>query len=170
MVAENLVGSGLELWLCSLFPVAQQEQCILKLRQGIREVQGLEVDEQQTGDHVRVKRTTCCASRNFRRNHFLRDTGDNFNPTQRNAQGLKRNTRFLTPKQKVYAKVFDKVAKGKFDVVEHQGAVQFRVRVEGLRMVDEVAGEGGRVARLPRSDPVVVHINQAGQLVHLSRA
>ena len=41
----------------------------------------------------------------------MRDTGDNFNPTQRNARGLKRNTRFLTPKQKVYAEVFDKVAK-----------------------------------------------------------
>ena len=100
----------------------------------------------------------------------MRDTGDNFNPTQRNARGLKRNTRFLTPKQKVYAEVFDKVAKGKFDVVEHQGAVQFRVRVEGLRMVDEVVGEGGQVGRWPRSDPVVVHLNQAGQLVHLSRA
>ena len=172
MVAENLVGSGLQLWLCSLLPGPEQEQCILKLRQGLREVQGLEVfdSDQQTGSHVRVKRTTCCASRHFRRNHFLRDTGDNFNPVQRNAPGLKRNTRFLTPKQKVYAKVFDKVDKGKFDVVEHQGAVQFRVRVEGLRMVDEVVGEGGQVARLPRSDPVVVHINQAGQLVHLSRA
>ena len=44
------------------------------------------------------------------------------------------------------------------------------MRLDGLRMVDEVAGEGGQVARLPRSDPVVVHLNQAGQLVHLSRA
>jgi len=131
---------------------------------------GMELDDdQQTGDHVRVKRATCCASRNFRRNHFLRNTGDNFNPTQqRNAQGLKRNTRILTPKQKVYAKVFDKVANGKFDVVEHQGALQFRVRLDGLRMVDEVLGEGGKVAKLsPRSGPVVVHVSQAGQLVHL---
>merc|ERR1712066_767952 len=38
MVAENLVGSGLQLWLCSLFSMGQQEQCILKLRQGLREV------------------------------------------------------------------------------------------------------------------------------------
>ena len=173
MVAENLVGSGLQLWLCSLLSVpAQQEQCILKFRQGLREVQGLEVFDydQQTGNHVRVKRTTCCASRNFRLNHFLRNTGDNLNPTLRNAKGLKRNTRFLTPKQKVYAKVFDKMAKGKFDVVEHQGAFQYKVRVDGLRMVDEVVEKGGQVARLPRSDPVLVYLNQAGQLVHLTSA
>ena len=167
MVAENLVGSGLQLWLCSLFSMAQQEQCILKLRQGLREVQGLEVSDQKTGDHVRVKRATCCASRNFRKNHFQHH---NINPIQRNAPGLKQNTRFLTPKQKVYAKVFDKVAKGKFDVVHHNGAVQFRVRLEGLRMVDEVMGEGGKVVKLPRSDPVMVHVSQAGQLVHLSGA
>jgi len=172
MVAENLVGSGIQLWLCSLFPLEQQEQCILKLRQGLREVEAMELyDDQQLGNHVRVKRATCCASRNFRRNHFLRDTGDNVNPTQRNARGMKRNTRILTPKQKVYSKVFDKVAKGKFDVVEHQGAVQFRVRLDGLRMVDEVLGEGGKIVKMsPKSGPVVVHVSQAGQLVHLSKA
>ena len=171
MVAEDLVGAGLQIWLCSIFPLDQQEQCILRLRQGIREVQNMDLDTKEMVDeHVRVKRGACCASRNFRMNHFLRGSGDALSSKVRNAKGLKVNTRIRTPKQTVYTKVFNKMAKGKFDTVEHRGTVQYRVKVKGLKMVDEVVGDGGEVSFKPRSGPVLVHVSQQGQLVHLSPA
>ena len=170
LVAEALVGSGLQLWLCSSVPGLQDQplllqDCLLRLRQGLREVQDLELTPM---DHHRSKRrtVTCCASHNFRRNHFVSKTADTL--VARRRPGVGRNTRILSPRMEVYRMVQEKVARGEFQVVEFQGEVVRTVRLEGLRMVDEVAGAGGGLVRRVRKQPIEVAIGQTGQLVHLA--
>ena len=168
MVAENLVGSGLELWLCSSLPETVsspvlQQSCILRLKQGLRDLQGLEVDGEE-GGRVRTKRRAmCCASNNFRRNHFVTETGDNLVIRK----GVGRNTRILTERQEVYRKVAKKMEAGDFEMSLHRGEVQRVVRLEGLRLVEEVQGPASQVVKVAREGGVRVAVSQGGQLVHL---
>ena len=171
LVAGNLVGSGLQVWLCTSVLGVQGEplllqDCVLRLRQGLREVQALEVTS-STDHHRNKRRAMCCASVNFRKNHFVSDTVDNLVARK---GWVGRNTRILTPRQQVYQMVNDKVALGESKVAQFRGQVVREVRLEGLSMVDEVAQAGGGVIRMVREQPIVVTIGQTGQLVHLTGA
>lgn len=166
MVAENLVGSGLELWLCgSVYNTESDtdmmESCVLRLKQGMRDVN---LALETSGTRTRSKRSTaCCASQNFRRNHFPQ-SGDT-NLVVRNRFG--KNTRILTPRQEVYRQVANKLETGDWRMVEHQGKAQRAVTLEGLRMVDEVNRVNSQLRIDPRQGPVQVLVNEQGQLVHL---
>jgi len=174
LVAENMVGSGLQLWLCSSVPEVKakpslMETCVLQLRQGIQEIQGMDFPP-QPALHPRTKRrAACCASASFRRNHFTQ-AGDDLVVRPRATPWIEKNTRILTDRQKVYQEVADKLARGDWEVVQYQGKAQRAVKIQGVRMVDETVDGSGGVVRVPRVQPIRLMVNQQGQIVHLEAA
>ena len=146
MVNENMIGSGIDIWICSAATEVVEDHdllsgCVVKLQDAIRNINLKFLTLQRREPHQRFKRrAACCASPSFVRNHFAQAEN---NLVPRN-YFWGRNTRILTSKPELYQRVFDQIEAGKFKFAEYKGKTQRVVRLDGLDMVDEVAKKEGK--------------------------
>eukprot|EP00092_Neocalanus_flemingeri_P038975 GFUD01042429.1.p1 GENE.GFUD01042429.1~~GFUD01042429.1.p1 ORF type:complete len:510 (+),score=178.90 GFUD01042429.1:68-1597(+) len=172
MVKENMIGSGIDIWICSAATEVVENpdllpDCVVKLQNVLRNVNLKFLPQQKTEPHQRFKRrAACCASPSFVRNHFAK-AETNLIPRD---YFWGRNTRILTGKPELYQKVFDQIEAGKFKFAEYKGKTQRVVRLDGLDMVDEVIKKGGEMVKERRVGPVDIYVSAANQLVHLQAA
>ena len=169
LVSENLIGNGMELWICSNADEVIEDSntlpdCVLKLKDAIRRTNLKFLPQLNIDEHLRFKRkAVCCASPTFRKNHFV--SKDVNSVTREYFWG--RNTRILTDKQKVYQQVFDKIAKGDFRYVDFKGKTQRVVTINGIDMIDELKRKGKDMVKERKVGSVDVFVSAHNQLVHL---
>ena len=172
LVEENMIGAGIDIWLCSAAEEVKNNpdmlpDCVLRLQDNIRRVHLNFPPHERTTQHQRVKRrAACCASPSFVKHHFS-DGKTNLVPRE---YFWGRNTRIVTNRAEVYKKVFQKIEAGEFRYAQYKGKTQRVVRLDNLDMVDEVTKKTGVVNIVKKEGSVDVYVSASDQLVHLQPA
>jgi len=167
LVNENMIGSGIDIWICSAAEEVKNNpdvlpDCVLKMKDHIRRAHLNFLPQQR-----RVKRrAACCASPGFVKNHFS-DGKSNLIP--REYFGGK-NTRIVNSRADVYRQVFHKIEVGEFRYAQFQGKTQRVVKLENLNLVDEVTKNGKIINTVKKEGSIDVYVSASDQLVHLQPA